>query len=87
MKVYHQGEKAKMQESFIMSVAPAATAHNQEVPAHWVDDKNNPVQFQVEFIRGVAVVDDAMGEYLVEQGLARKTQLILPSFGLMNQLA
>lgn len=78
MKVYHPGEKCRKQASFIMAVAPAATAQNQEVPVHWVDDKNQPIQFMVEFQYGVAEVDDVMGRYLVEEGLVHKTKLLLP---------
>lgn len=78
MKVYLEGEKPRAQASFIMCVAPAAVAHNQEVPADWVDDKNNPVQFNIEFNYGEAEVDDSIGRWLVEQQLVKKTKLILP---------
>ncbi len=78
MKVYLTGEKARRQASFVMSVAPAATVHNQEVPAHWVDDKNNPAQFNIEFIYGEAEVEDSIAKYLLEQGLVKRTALILP---------
>lgn len=79
MKVYYPGEKAQRQPSFIMCVAPAATVQNQEVPREWVDDLNNPVQFTIEFIFGAAEVSDSMGKYLYENGLVRKTQLIMSS--------
>lgn len=78
MKVYYPGAKARLQQSFTMSVAPAATIQNQEVPVEWVDDQNNPVQFNVEFVYGEAEVPDALGRYLIENELARKTKLILP---------
>jgi len=78
MKVYYPGEKAQRQPSFVMSVAPAATVQNQEVPRDWVDDLNNPVQFNVEFVYGVAEVPDELGRYLIENDLVRKTQLVLP---------
>lgn len=78
MKVYTTGEKPSRQSSFIMSVAPAATAVNQEVPGHWVDDKNNPVQFTIEFKYGEAEVEDGLARYLLEQGLVKKSRLRLP---------
>ena len=78
MKVYLAGEKPRAQPSFIMCVAPAATAQNQEVPAHWVDDKNNPVQFNIEFVHGSAEVEDSIARYLLEQGLVKRTALIIP---------
>jgi hypothetical protein len=77
MKVYIAGEKPARQASFIMSIAPAATTSG-EVPSNWVDDKNNPVQFNIEFIRGEAEVEDSIGRYLLENELARKSRLILP---------
>lgn len=79
MKVYHAGEKVRNQSSFIMSVAPAATVQNQEVPAHWVDDKNNPVQFTIEFKFGAAEVDDSIARYLLENELVRRSPLLLPT--------
>lgn len=78
MKVYATGEKPSRQPSFLMSVAPAATARNEEVPSHWVDDKNNPVQFNVEFKFGVAEVADDIGHYLIANQLAQRSRLILP---------
>lgn len=78
MKVYTTGEKPSRQPSFTMSVAPAATAHNEEVPAHWVDDKNNPVQFNIEFKFGEAEVEDGLAKYLIANGYAKRTRLLLP---------
>lgn len=59
-------------------VSPAAHLRGQEVPAHWVDDKNNPIQFEILFQQGKAEVDDEMGNYLVKTGQAQKSRLILP---------
>lgn len=78
MKVYATGEKPSRQPSFVMCIAPASTARNEEVPAHWVDDKNNPVQFNVEFKYGVAEVEDDIGRYLIKNELARRSKMILP---------
>ncbi len=62
-----------------MHICPAGDPRMKgEMPAEWVDDKNNPLTFQVEFRRGKAEVDDKIGKYLIDNGLARKTKLILP---------
>jgi hypothetical protein len=79
MKVYCLGEKARKQASFTMSVAPAATMKNEEVPADWVDDKNQPIQFNIEFVYGEAEVDDAIARYLLDEKLVKRTKLFLPA--------
>ena len=62
-----------------MHISPAADPRIKgEVPTEWVDDKNAPLTFQVEFVRGKAEVDDNIGNYLIEQGLAKKSKIILP---------
>ncbi|MCE9565839.1 MAG: hypothetical protein K8U57_27760 [Planctomycetes bacterium] len=62
-----------------MHISPAADPRMKgEMPSEWVDDKNNPLTFQIEFVRGKAEVDDKLGKYMTEMGLARKTKLILP---------
>lgn len=62
-----------------MHISPAADPRIKgEVPVDWVDDKNNPRTFQVHFYKGRAEVDDQIGNYLIETGLARKTKLIMP---------
>lgn len=79
MKVYLAGEKQRRQKTFIMSVAPAATVRDQEIPAHWLEGKDNlPKQFNVEFSYGEAEVEDDIGRYLLEAGVARRTKLHLP---------
>jgi hypothetical protein len=62
-----------------MHIRPAADPRLKgEMPSEWVDDKNEPITFQVEFVRGKAEVDDKIGKYLIEMGQARKSKLILP---------
>lgn len=79
MKVFIDGHRARRQESFMMCIAPAADVVNQEVPLHWVDRDNRPVQFNIEFKHGVAEVEDGLGAYLIEKGYAKKTPLIMPA--------
>jgi hypothetical protein len=62
-----------------MHICPAGDPRIKgEVPSDWVDDKNNPLTFQVEFRRGKGEVDDQIGKYLIDYCGARKTKLILP---------
>lgn len=62
-----------------MHICPAADPRIKgEVPADWVDDKNNPRTFQINFYRGKAEVDDQIGKYLIDTELARKTKIIRP---------
>lgn len=76
MKVYLPGTGAKTSPSHMLSVAPAADTKG-EVPADWVNNDNEPLQFRIQFKFGVAEVDDRMGRYLIERGICRKTALIL----------
>ena len=62
-----------------MHICPAADPRIRgEVPTEWVDDKNTALTFHVEFVRGKAEVDENIGRYLIEQGLAQKSKIILP---------
>lgn len=79
MIVYTTGEKSAKQPSFIMSLSPANDPPGAECPADWVDDKNNPVQINVEFQYGRADVPDDLGRYMIKRGFAAKTKLILPA--------
>ena len=79
LKVYVTGEKAVAQKSFIMSICPARHLEGQgEVPSDWVDEKNNPIEFNVEFVYGAAEVSDSIGKYLIKHQLAKRSKLILP---------
>jgi hypothetical protein len=78
MRVYTTGEKTARQKSFIMCIAPAAHLAGQEVPSDWVNDKNEPIEINVEFIYGVAEVSDSIGKYLVKHQMASRTKLIIP---------
>lgn len=49
-----------------------------EIPSDWVDDENKPRTFIITFVHGKAEIDDKLGKYMIERGLARKSKLILP---------
>lgn len=78
MKVYVMGLKAARQATYTVSIAPAATIRNGEIPQHWFDEKGAPLQMNIEFTNGEAEVEDGIGEYLIKQGLARRSRLALP---------
>jgi hypothetical protein len=79
MIVYAQGEKAVRQPSYLVSICPARHLEGQgEMPSDWVNEKNEPVEFNVEFQFGRAEVPDSIGQYLVKHGIAKKSKLILP---------
>lgn len=79
MKVYLAGDRQRRQPVFIMCVAPAATVQNMEIPQAWLEVDGKPKQINIEFNHGMAEVDSAMGQYLLENQLVRKTALYLPS--------
>ena len=80
MKVFlhHVGHKRPVRHT--LHIAPAAdrAGIKGEVPTEWVNDKNEPVTFIVEFNHGVAEVSDSIGKYLIDRGMAKKTKLIMP---------
>lgn len=78
MYVYTTGEKTAKQASFMMHICPAAHLEGQgEMPSDWVDEKNKPIEFAVEFIYGKATVPDKIGTYLIKHQLARRSKLII----------
>lgn len=78
MIVYVTGEKARQQASYILSICPARHLEGQEVPTDWVNDKNEPIEFNVEFVFGKAEVPDNIGRYLVQHEMATFSRLIRP---------
>ena len=71
------GQKKK--GTHTLYVCPAGDPDRKgECPSEWVNDRNEPVNFPVEFRNGRAEVPDNLGRYMIERGLARKTKLILP---------
>ena len=80
MIVYNTGSKAAAMPSFFMSVSPARHLEGRELASSdWVNDKNEPLDFQVEFKFGRAEVDKNLGEYMIKYGLASKSKLHIPA--------
>ena len=46
--------------------------------ADWVDEMGAPRLFRVEFRAGCAEVPDNLGAYMIDQGLAQRSPLLLP---------
>jgi hypothetical protein len=70
----------KKKATHTMYLCPGADPELKgEKPSEWFNDKNEAINFTVEFKAGRAEVSpDSVGKYLLERGLAKKTKLILP---------
>ncbi len=78
MLVYLQGEISSRKPAHSLFVCPAADIVGEECPADWLDAQGKPLTIEVEFKFGRAEVPSNLGAYLVKQGLAGKTRLIIP---------
>lgn len=69
MKVYYKGRSLNHH----MHVQPA-----NQFPhvLEWREPDGRAKAFDIRFVNGVADVDDKLGEYLINQGLASKTMII-----------
>jgi hypothetical protein len=69
----------KKKATHTMYLCPGADPEIKgEKPSDWFNDKNEPISFTVVFKAGRAEVDDTVGRYMIERGLAKKTRLIIP---------
>ena len=69
MKIYQPGTHG---------VRTAFVQPGREYPSsQFVDDNGDPRMFSVKFIEGQAVVDDELGQYMIDQGLAKASPIIL----------
>lgn len=67
--------EARKQPSHLLFVAPGQTAPDV---SNWKDAAGKPIMFKVEFKFGTAEVTRQLGKYLVNEGLAKRSRLILP---------
>jgi hypothetical protein len=79
LKIYHQSDRPGGMHR--MFVAPAAHVQG-ECPKAWTTDEGEAITMTVTFVNGEAVVPDDLGRYMVANGLAKKTRLIMPIVGL-----
>jgi hypothetical protein len=70
MRVFRPG-----QPNSTIHVTPGAFHDTSD----WRDKNGKPITFQVVFTHGVASVDSQLGEYLIKDGHAQRTPLILPN--------
>lgn len=73
MKVYQPGYTGRVGTSALM-VQPGKSVDTSE----FRDELGNAILFRVEFVNGVAKVPANLGRWLVDQGYARKSPIILP---------
>lgn len=70
-KVYQPGTTGKR----TLFVQPGKVVKGRR----WFDPANNPITYSIEFTEGVAEVEDVLADFLVNQGYAKRSALILPS--------
>lgn len=46
--------------------------------SHFLDANRQPIMFQIVFVEGEAEVDEQLGAYLIDKGLAAKSPILLP---------
>jgi hypothetical protein len=52
----------------------------REFPAsHFLDENGQPRMFSVVFLEGEATVDDQLGQYMLDKGIAFKSPILLPA--------
>lgn len=71
MKVYQPGTKGKR--------TLFAQPGKEFRATHFLDENKNPKMFTITFVEGEADVEDQLGNYLVNKGLATRSPIILPA--------
>ena len=70
MKVYQPGTRGKR----LQFVQPG----NEFPVSHFMDEHGKPKFFTVEFIEGAADVDEPLGQYMIDKGIAQRSPILLP---------
>ena len=78
MIVYLRGEKQVQKASHSLFVCPASDLRKADCPSDWLTEEGRPMTMEVDFKYGRAEVPSNLGEYLVRQGFAFKSKLIIP---------
>jgi hypothetical protein len=68
MKIYQPGTHG----SRTAFVQPGAKFRNVD----WLDENGHPKMFSVDFVEGVADVDDRIGQYMIDHDLAKSSPII-----------
>jgi hypothetical protein len=69
MKVFQPGTRGKR--------TVFAQPGNKHPVSHFLDEHGKPRMFQVAFVEGEATVDDQLGQYLIDEGIAKTSPIIL----------
>lgn len=80
MKIYLHSESAEKSAQYPLIVSPAGdqefvTAEDAKNKG-WFNAKGDAIQYQVDFVYGVAEVETSLGRYMVDRGLAHKSRII-----------
>ena len=76
MRIFYNGDAPNIS----VSACPAGHLPAVECPKQWFEeDGKTPQSFSVQFRDGEAIVDEALGKYLVVQKIALTSKIILPS--------
>lgn len=69
MKVYQAGTRG-IRTTFVQP-------GTQHPISDWLDEAGKPRMFAVEFVEGAADVADNLAQYMIDQGLATRSPIIL----------
>ncbi len=70
MRIYHDNQA----ERFTVIVSPAVKAKNV---LDWRNSGGNPKTFHVVFRRGMAEVDSNLGQYMIDEGIAKSSPIVI----------
>lgn len=70
MKVYQPGARGKRTQF----VQPG----NEYPVTHFLDADGKPTFFSVQFVEGVADIDEPLALYMIDKGIARRSPILLP---------
>lgn len=79
MKIYLHSENAEKSAKYPVIVAPAGDdefVSSENCLREWRNAKGDPVQFHVDFVFGVAEVQDELANYMVARGIAHRSRVL-----------
>jgi hypothetical protein len=78
VKVYLHSDAAERAKRYIVTIAPAGDTDfvGGEIPAAWTYADGRPKQFEIDFAHGVAEVNDELGRYMVDRGIAKRHRML-----------
>jgi hypothetical protein len=79
MKIYLHSDMAERSSKYVVHVAPAGDVEflkTGDLPASWSNPDGTPRRFEVNFVFGVAEVEDSLGKYMVARGLCHPSRMM-----------